>query len=124
LRIIINVQNGKHATILNQKNIVRRENMKTFDDLRNELATKDPDLFISLEIVGKLMAARDRKKVSQRQLSKLSGVPQKTISRIENGIDVPKLKTLFKLADALDLQLELSLVEKKTNEEQAASITH
>lgn len=98
--------------------------MKTFDDLRNELATEDPDLFISLEIVGKLIAARDRKKVSQRQLSKLSGVPQKTISRIENGIDVPKLKTLFKLADALGLQLELSLVEKKTNEEQAASITH
>jgi len=98
--------------------------MKTFDDLRNEQATEDPDLFISLEIVGKLMAARDRKKVSQRELSKLSGIPQKTISRIENGIDVPKLKTLFKLADALDLQLELSLVAKTTKEEQSASLAN
>ncbi|HER2025525.1 helix-turn-helix transcriptional regulator [Bacillus infantis] len=97
--------------------------MKSFDDLRNEQATEDPDLFISLEIVGELMAARDRKKVSQRQLSKLSGIPQKTISRIENGMDVPKLKTLFKLADALGLQVEFSLVAK-ANEEQSASYAY
>lgn len=86
--------------------------MKTFDDLRKELANKDPDLFLSLEIIGKLMAARHRKGLSQSQLSRLSGIPQKTISRIENGIDIPKFPTLFRLADALDLRLEISLVDK------------
>lgn len=98
--------------------------MKTFNDLQNELATEDPLLFISLEIVGKLMAARDRKKISQRELSRLSGIPQKTISRIENGKDVPKLPTLIKLANSLDLQLELALVEKRTNDEQSASLAY
>lgn len=95
--------------------------MKSFDDLRNEQANEDPLLFISLEIVGNLLAARTEKKVSQRELSKLSGIPQKTISRIENGIDIPKLKTLITLANALGFQLEVSLVDKKTNDELSAS---
>lgn len=93
--------------------------MKSFDDLRKDLAKEDPDLFIALEIVGKLMAARDRKGLSQRELSRLSAVPQKTISRIENGIDIPKIPTLLKLANVLGL--EITLIDKK-NDEQAASI--
>ncbi|MEH7215749.1 helix-turn-helix transcriptional regulator [Priestia megaterium] len=95
--------------------------MKTFNDLRQELAKEDPELYISLEIVGKLMAARDRKGFSQRKLSEMSGVPQKTISRIENGIDIPKMQTLLKLANALELQF--SLVDKRTEEEQSASLS-
>lgn len=86
--------------------------MKTFDDLRNDLASEDPLRYISLEIAGKLIAARNRKGISQKELSELSGTPQKTISRIENGIDVPKLPTLIKLSSALDLQLEFTLTEK------------
>lgn len=86
--------------------------MKTFQDLRDEQATENPNLFISLEIVGKLMAMRERKGISQRELSRLSGVPQKTISRIENGIDVPKIPTLIKLVDGLGLRLDISLAEK------------
>lgn len=86
--------------------------MKTFDDLRNDLASEDPLRYISLEIAGKLIAARNRKGISQKELSELSGTPQKTISRIENGIDVPKLPTLIKLSSALDLQLEFALTEK------------
>lgn len=93
--------------------------MKTFNDLRQDLKNKDPDLYITMEIVGKLMAARERKGLSQRQLSHLSGVPQKTISRIENGIDIPKIPTLIKLANPLGL--ELTVMEK--NDEQSASLS-
>ncbi|HDR4557476.1 XRE family transcriptional regulator [Bacillus thuringiensis] len=93
--------------------------MKNFDDLRKDLAQRDPELFIALEIVGKLMAARDRKGISQRELSRLSGVPQKTISRIENGIDIPKIPTLIKLANILGF--EISLIDKNAKDEQAAT---
>ncbi|PEJ58358.1 transcriptional regulator [Bacillus sp. AFS002410] len=93
--------------------------MKSFDDLQKDLAQSDPDLFIALEIVGKLMAARDRMGLSQRQLSKLSGVPQKTISRIENGIDIPKIPTLLKLANSLGFELSL---RPKGLDEQAAAL--
>lgn len=96
--------------------------MKSFDDLRSELAQKNPELFIAMEIVGKIMAARDRLKISQRKLSELSGIPQKTISRIENGIDIPKLSTLIKLTTALGL--EFSVVDRKAEEEQSATLSY
>ncbi|MFS0646781.1 helix-turn-helix domain-containing protein [Siminovitchia sp. 179-K 8D1 HS] len=96
--------------------------MKTFNDLRGELAQKNPELFIAMEIVGKIMAARDRQGISQRKLSEMSGVPQKTISRIENGIDVPKISTLIKLTTALGL--EFSVVEKETADEQSATLNY
>ena len=96
--------------------------MKTFNDLRSDLVQEDPELFISLEIVGKLMAARDRKSISQRELSRISGIPQKTISRIENGIDIPKIPTLLKLAYALGL--ELALIDKETQNELSASLAN
>jgi len=95
--------------------------MHNFEDVRKNLAKEDLELFISLEIVGKLIAARDRKGFSQRELSRLSNVPQKTISRMESGKDVPKLITLLKLANVLGL--ELSLRDNQINDEQAASIS-
>lgn len=95
--------------------------MKNFENVRKDLAKEDPELFISLEIVGKLIAARDRKELSQRELSRLSNVPQKTISRMESGKDIPKLVTLLKLAHVLGL--ELSLIDKHGEDEQAASIS-
>lgn len=86
--------------------------MKSFKDLQNNLKQEDPDLFFALEFVGKIMAARDRKGISQRQLANLSGISQKTISRIENGLDIPKITTLLKLATHLDM--EISLIDKKS----------
>lgn len=97
--------------------------MKTYNDLRAELIKKDPVDYFIMESVGKIMAARDRKRLSQRDLSELTGIPQKTISRIENGIDIPKIPTLIKLAVALDL--ELTLIDKTGlfHDEQAATIS-
>ena len=95
--------------------------MSNFENVRKDLAKEDPELFIVLEVVGKLTVARGRKGLSQRELSRLSHVPQKTISRMENGKDVPKLTTLLKIAHVLGL--ELSLVEKHTDDEQAAFIS-
>jgi transcriptional regulator with XRE-family HTH domain len=81
--------------------------MKNFDDLKNELKEQDEFEYFVLELAGKLKAARDRKGLSQRELSEITGTPQKTISRIENGKDVPQLQTLFRLFKVLDLELKI-----------------
>ncbi|UUV46887.1 helix-turn-helix transcriptional regulator [Bacillus phage vB_BanS-Thrax4] len=81
--------------------------MKNFNDIRSELKDENPSLFFTLEIMGKMMAIRTKKGISQRELSKLSGVPQKTISRLENGLDYPRLDTLGKLAYALGMKIIL-----------------
>jgi transcriptional regulator with XRE-family HTH domain len=83
--------------------------LATFNDVRTELKEKDYGMFVALEIAGKIMAARERKGISQNELSKISGVAQKTISRIENAMDTPRISTLFKLTSALDLTLDISI---------------
>lgn len=96
--------------------------MMNYNDLREglnrELNQSRFHEFMILEIVGKLMAARYRKQISQRELSRRTGIAQKTISRIENGIDIPELSTIFKLSEALGL--EISLVDKQQKNEKSA----
>jgi len=63
-------------------------------------------------IAERLKQARERKGLSQRALSKLAGVPQSHISRIENGGVDLRVSSLIELARVLDL--ELTLVPRKS----------
>ncbi|WP_397473203.1 helix-turn-helix domain-containing protein [Pusillimonas sp.] len=59
----------------------------------------------------RLRDARTAKNLSQRELSKLAGVPQSHISKIEgNQVDL-RLSSLIAMANALDL--EVALVPRK-----------
>jgi transcriptional regulator with XRE-family HTH domain len=53
----------------------------------------------------KLKTIRESKKLSVPALSQLSGVPVRTIENIERGND-PRLSTMIKLADALEVTLD------------------
>ena len=44
---------------------------------------------------------RKKVKITQAELAKKSGISQERISKIENNIEVPGVKTLNKLAKAL-----------------------
>lgn len=54
-----------------------------------------------------LKQARDDKKLSQRSLSRRTGVTQAKISQIEHATVDPQVSTLIKLARALDLEIML-----------------
>ena len=62
-------------------------------------------------ISRRLREARSAKNLSQRELSKLAGVPQSHISRIESKQVDLRLTSLIAIAHALDL--ELALVPRK-----------
>lgn len=63
------------------------------------------------EVADRLREAREAKQLSQRELSRLAGVPQAQISRIEsNSVDL-RLSSLVAIASALDL--EIALVPRK-----------
>ncbi len=65
-----------------------------------------------LEYLAKaLKSAREGKKLSQRALSKATGMPQAQISKIENAAVDMKASTLIQLSRALDL--EVMLVPRK-----------
>lgn len=56
--------------------------------------------------------ARRRAKLTQKQLSALSGVRQGTVSNVERGVGDPKLDTIFALLAALDLELTVTTRSK------------
>lgn len=56
-------------------------------------------------IIAALKAARTKKGLSQRDLSKQAGVPQSHISKIETGAVDIQLSSLIELARALDLEV-------------------
>jgi transcriptional regulator with XRE-family HTH domain len=54
-----------------------------------------------------LRMARRRAGLSQRELARRAGVPQATISRIENGVVSPTVDTLEPLIRACGMELEV-----------------
>lgn len=54
-------------------------------------------------VVIRLRELRETRNLTQAALSRLSGVPQPTISRIESGTDAIALGVLERLANALDI---------------------
>ncbi|MDC7767082.1 MULTISPECIES: helix-turn-helix transcriptional regulator [Priestia] len=57
--------------------------------------------------INTIREKRLSKKWSQTYLAQLSGVPQPTISQIENGTrQYPTFENMKKIAEALDLRLE------------------
>ncbi|MEO7994342.1 MAG: helix-turn-helix transcriptional regulator [bacterium] len=67
------------------------------------------------ELAERIYAARMKRGLSQVELAKLVGTSQSTIARIEqaNTTSGPTVKTLERLAFALDLNLTVSLSEKR-----------
>lgn len=65
------------------------------------------------DMVRALIKRRNKLGISQAELARIIGTQQPAISRLEKGDNNATLSTLFKVADALDL--EISLKAKKTN---------
>ncbi|GAB2712664.1 helix-turn-helix domain-containing protein [Halomonas garicola] len=63
--------------------------------------------FATEHLAERLKAAREAKGLSQRALSKLSGVPQSHISKIESHAVDLRISSLVTLAHALELELML-----------------
>ena len=58
-----------------------------------------------------LVQLRNQKAISQRKLAELAGVTNSTISRLEADLVTPDLKTLEKLANALNIDKTLLLTK-------------
>jgi len=59
-----------------------------------------------MNIGGRLKSIREKKSLSQYQLSALAKVPRSTLIRIEQGEVEPRISTLVKIAKSLDIKIE------------------
>ena len=62
------------------------------------------------DLAKAVVGARIEKNLTQQELSKLTGVAQSDISRLESCEGNPSLKTLIRIAEGMDMRLQVSFV--------------
>lgn len=65
------------------------------------------------ELIAIIIKKRIEKGLTQKALAKKLGTKQSAISRLESGSYNPSFTFLRKTADAMDLELKISLAEKQ-----------
>lgn len=62
------------------------------------------------DLANAVVGARIERNLTQQDLSKLTGVAQSDISRLESCEGNPSLKTLIRIAEGMDMRLQVSFV--------------
>lgn len=60
-----------------------------------------------------LLTAREHAQLTQKELAEKTGIYQADISKIERGLGNPSLSTLKRLADGLEMDLQINFVNKE-----------
>ncbi len=63
-------------------------------------------------IIQAMMDAKKKAGLTQKELSNRTGIAQGDISKLENGNGNPSIKTLQKLAEAMNMTLKLEFIPK------------
>lgn len=69
---------------------------------------------LEYEIIKATINLREKSKISQRLLSKITGIKQPAISKIEKHKNSPQLNTILKLLTPLGYTLEVVPIDKKS----------
>ena len=76
----------------------------------NEEVLEDGEDFpIEQTLAQQIVLARKEKNISQSTLSKIIGIQQASLSKIENGEGNPSIQTLQRIAKGLDKKLIITL---------------
>ena len=76
------------------------------EGFRKEWEALEPEYTIMKAMIN----ARNEKGLTQKELSQRSGIAQGDISKLENGNANPSLRTLQRLAEAMDKKLKIEVV--------------
>ena len=89
--------------------------MKTWEDYKNHVKSISEEERRNMEeieelssLVSSIIRRRQELGIRQRTLAERCGIPQSSIARIETLKTTPKLDTLVKLLQALDLKLQVA----------------
>lgn len=64
-------------------------------------------------IIDQYIEIRRKKGLSQEKIAQITGIARTNIVRIERKTNVPTIDVLVKLANALDMELEINFVERE-----------
>lgn len=88
---------------------VFRELAEKYPDVQEEYERLGP----RFEVINALIRARKAKKLSQRELAEQLGVSKTVIARLESGEHSPRLETVYDVAKALGMRLDVRLVKER-----------
>lgn len=64
------------------------------------------------QILTSYINLRKEKGITQQEIADRTGIKRTNVARIESGRNAPTIEVLVKLAAALDMELEIRLVER------------
>ena len=67
-----------------------------------------------LNVIRAIIDARTSKNMTQKELSERTGIAQTEISRLENGTRNPSITLLQRLADGMDMVLNITFTPKES----------
>ena len=89
--------------------------MRTWDDYKNHVRSADPEMAKYIEeteeiteIITAMINQRNAMGLSQRDLAAKCGIPQSSVARIESLKITPKLDTLLKILQQLELKITVT----------------
>ena len=92
----------------------------SFDDLLDQIEQEQPEEKKTIEtaravadIISEIIKVRTRKNISQRELSKMCGIRQSAIARMERLQAIPRLDTVARIAACLDIKI--GIIEETAN---------
>ena len=95
--------------------VIKKE-IKTFDDYMSDeerVSTSEKEqILFEASLIGKMVAAREKSGLSQRELARLSGVKQPAIARMESMRATPQIDTLLKVLNPLGYTIEIVPLKK------------
>ncbi len=80
------------------------------DEFKKEWESSQPEL----DVIRAIVEARTSQNMTQKELAQRTGINQADISKLENGTRNPSLNLLKRLAEGMDMMLELKFVPKQT----------
>ena len=95
-----------------------KRKMRTFDDMLNE-QLKDinfkkeyEDIQPEMDVIRAIVDARTAQNLTQKELSKITGINQADISKLENGTRNPMVSLLKRLAEGMGMELRIQFIPK------------
>lgn len=88
-----------------------------FSDFYNDDANVSPaeraKIEFEVELIGKLIAAREAKGFTQQQLAEAAGIKQSAVARMETLKATPQIDTLFKVLTPMGFKLTIVPVDER-----------
>lgn len=93
--------------------------MKTLDTFKEELM-QDPEfereyreIQPEMDVIRAIVEARTSQNLTQKELAERTGINQADISKLENGTRNPSVNLLKRLAEGMDMVLQIRFVPKQ-----------